>query len=718
MPRSINVAGVNVTLNPDAKESAGASAIGEKLKTEEWDIVAASEDFNYHSDLWNAAWNDGVNGGGLYSYNSTTHRGNISVNAQALARFARQQSPVFDIDGLCLFFRWNRVTPSNESWTSWNTHYGYTDDGADGMIDKGYRYYLVTLATGEEIDVYILHMDAETSAGDNAARDSQLKQLADAILSTHNGRPIVVLGDTNCRYTRDKVEENFMNRIEADERFTVHDPYVDIVMKGVCPSVGANSIMDQGSIAANRALHGYDYGEVVDKVFYINTTESGKRISAKSYKMEYSFKNDQGEPLADHWPIVVKMDIHDYDPAIDDKETTGGGLSGEYYIRNAYSKQYIKQGGWYDTQAVLGTYGSLMKLTRVSGKYLIQSPIGYLTQGDNYMDGSSQKMWSVALTSDRKTYNIKYGSGSSTKYLSGSTGKDYPYGSNKCALREMTTGSGSLQRWELVTKEQIMTEMMDNATETTPFECTFLLSGANFDRYDNTVEEWKGWPDTATKMTCNRSGGVTDIANGNPCAEVYCESYSGWTSYGTTWELAQTLSGLPDGRYKATMQGFYRDGEINKNNPGAQHARFYLRSGGAEEQTFLKSMYEAHCTKAPDETVENKDKDGYYIPNSMEDASYFFNAGYYENELTIMVNDGNLTIAVGKPVTTKTTSGWTCFDNFRLFYLGHPDYPDGVDVINADAEQKKYSERKVFEDGRIVILKDGERYNTAGQQIR
>ena len=140
MPRSINVAGVKVDLNPDAKEAAGATAIGQKLKTEDWDIVAASEDFNYHSQIWDAAWNGGVNGGGFSSFNSTTHRGNISVTAEALARFIAQQSPVFDIDGLCLFYRWNRVTPSNESWSSWNAHNGFTDDGADGMIDKGYRY--------------------------------------------------------------------------------------------------------------------------------------------------------------------------------------------------------------------------------------------------------------------------------------------------------------------------------------------------------------------------------------------------------------------------------------------------------------------------------------------------------------------------------------------------------------------------------------------------
>lgn len=705
-------------LNPDAKEAAGATAIGEKLKTEDWDIVAASEDFNYHSEIWNAAWNGGVSGGGFSSYNSTTHRGDISVTPAALARFIAQQSPVFDIDGLCLFYRWNRVTPSNESWTSWNAHNGYADDGADGLIDKGYRYYLVTLSTGEQIDVYILHMDAETSDADNAARDVQLKQLADAIIATHNGRPVVVLGDTNCRYTRDYIKAHFIDRIEADVRFTVRDAYIEKVLNGLYPVVGADAIMDQGSIAANRQAYGYDYGEVVDKVFYINTTESSKRLSLMSYKMDYSFINDAGEPLADHWPIVVKLDIHDYDPAIDD-DTQDPGLSGEYYIRNASSGYFLKQGGRYDTHAVTGTYGSLMKLTRVSGlNYLIQSPIGNLVGDDPWMDGNSLDKWMVSLSIDRKTYILRYAQGSSERVLTSSSISSYPYGPNYALVTTTTYGVyNTLQRWELLTKEQLMAEMLEKASETTPYECTFLLSGANFDVKDNGKTAWSGWPVDATKMTYNDCGGKTDIANGNPCAEVYCQSYSGWTSYGTEWEVSQTLTGLPDGKYKVTMQGFYRDGEMNQHNPGAVHAWLYARSGGVEAKTLLQSMYAAQCSKAPSTEVREKDNNGYYVPNGMEDATYFFNAGYYENEVTVTVTDGTLTVAVGKPVKTKTTSGWTCFDNFRLFYLGGPGY-DGVESLDEVKNDGTNTEGKVLENGRVVLVKEGLRYNTAGQRVR
>lgn len=719
MPKTLSVAGYNVTLNPDAKEAAGATAIGEKLKTEGWDLVAASEDFNYHSELWNAAWNNGVEGDGLYSYNSTTHRGKITASASVLSDFLRSKSPLFNIDGLCLFYRWNRVTPSNESWTSWNAHYGYTEDGADGMIDKGYRYYLVTLATGEQIDVYILHMDAETSEGDLAARNVQLRQLADAIIASHNGRPIVVIGDTNCRYTRDKVEEDFINRIEADERFTVNDPFIDIVMNGICPSYGADAILDKGSISANRAAHGYDYGEVVDKIFYINTTESGKRVKAKSYKMEYSFVNDEGEPLADHWPVVVTLDIHDYDPDIDDTDLNGGGLSGEYYIRNLYTKQFLKQGGWYDTQAVTGSYGSLMKLTRVTGKYVIQSPIGYLSPDPVYMDATSQKLWSIYPDVNKKSYTIRYINGSQTRMLSAISGKLYPFGPNRnIATTIVTSSANNLQRWELLTKEQLIAEMRENATETSPYDCTFLLPGANFDVKENSgIAAWQGWPVSATKMSYNSCDGTMDIENGNPCAEVYCASYSGIVSYGTEWEVSQTLTGLPLGLYKVAMQGFYRDGNMNQSNPGAQHAYLYARSGGVEQKIPLQSMYAAQCSNI-DASVTSKDANGFFIPNSMADATYFFNAGYYDNEVSATVTDGTLTVAVGKPVKTKSTSGWTCFDNFRLYYLGDPQDLNSVGTLSADEYRKLGSERKVLENGRVVIMRDGVRYNTAGQRIR
>ena len=105
----------------------------------------------------------------------------------------------------------------------WNDHYGFTDHGADGLINKGFRYYTITIAPGVEIDFYCLHMDAEDGEGDIKARASQLTQLATYIKSHDNGRPVLILGDTNCRYTRDDLKGKLIDPINAVDNLTIHD---------------------------------------------------------------------------------------------------------------------------------------------------------------------------------------------------------------------------------------------------------------------------------------------------------------------------------------------------------------------------------------------------------------------------------------------------------------------------------------------------------------
>lgn len=680
LPKSITVAGAKINLNPDAKEAAGATAIGQKLKTKGWDILAVSEDFNFHSQLWNAAWNNGVEENGVFSYDATKHRGKVEATVSAITRIMSNTSPVFDTDGLCLFYRHTRVTPSQESWTHWNEHNGYTSDGADGLIDKGYRYYCCTLKTGEEIDVYILHMDAETSEKDNAARESQIKQLAATILASNNGRPIIVMGDTNCRYTRDKLKTHFIDAISADPRFTVKDPFIQFTLGGVYPSVGADAIMDQGSVEANQAAHGHSYGEIVDKIFYINNNTSTKRITAKNYKMDYEFINEQGEPLADHWPIVVDFDIHDYDPQID-------GTEEFCYFRNKETGKYLKAGGKNGLQLVQGDYPMLFKVnasntTNSNKTCSIGTLMGSLTYNGTIpmVAGNNDTEWNLSPENrgDYSLVNIYYKSGTKKNLLSGYSSQTYPFAPNVGSVAIQTANYSDAQLWYVLTPEDMRQEML-LATEENPVNVTYLLNAANFDNLDvMNGRAWEGWPTTATKMTYSISGGLSD----NPCSEVFCQSYTGNTVYGTQWEVKQTLSDLPNGIYKVTMQGFYRDGDMNQNVPGTVHAYLSARSGEDEERVPLLSMYSAECDDAElASKVIDRDNAGNVIPNSMTDASWFFYYGYYLNELTVKVTDGTLTIAVGKDVRTKTTSGWTCFDNFQLYYLGDPE--SGVDEIYA-----------------------------------
>ena len=277
LPTSI----LGITLNPDGHGAEGTLAISRKLATMGYDIIGVSEDFNYHQQLMTY----------LSNYNFGTYRGGITAGGY-------QANISFDTDGLELFWRKDFVV-TNEAFYGWNQKYGKFTNGADELIDKGFRYYQVTIHDTLSIDLYIVHMDAEVDAQDLAARWSQWSQLASMIISSNNGRPIIVMGDTNSRYTRDRIIDNFIAPLEADGRFTVRDAWIEKEYDGVYPEFGTDALMVWDL--------GFQKGEVVDKVFYINNTASNYALSANYYLQDTSFVDSTGTPLADHWPIVVEF---------------------------------------------------------------------------------------------------------------------------------------------------------------------------------------------------------------------------------------------------------------------------------------------------------------------------------------------------------------------------------------------------------------------------
>lgn len=274
---------LKIPINPDGPGSVGTKKISAKMAQYGWDIIGVAEDFNFNTELLSS----------LTSYNSGTHRGGVSGLSN-------------DTDGLNLIWK-NTLTTTDEKWVSWNTHYSTgifgTGNGADGMIDKGYRYYQVTVAEGVNVDVYILHMDADSDAGDIAARESQLTQLANAIKASNNSNPIIVMGDTNCRYTRENLKTLFIDAINADSRFTIQDAWIEKVREGDYPVYGSEAIVakDKGG------TYDYPQAEIVDKVFYINNSDSDVTLTANSYTVATDFTDTDGTALADHWPVVVQF---------------------------------------------------------------------------------------------------------------------------------------------------------------------------------------------------------------------------------------------------------------------------------------------------------------------------------------------------------------------------------------------------------------------------
>ena len=316
---------LGININPDAKGAAGALAISEKLATMGYDIIGLSEDFNYNTEIMQY----------MTEYNCGTYRGGITMSNY-------KADISFDTDGLNLLWKKQGFVAFNERIIGWNQKNGKLDSGADELIDKGFRFYQVTINDSVTIDLYIVHMDAECEPKDLEARWSQLSQLASMILSSNNGNPIIVMGDTNCRYTRDKIIDNFINPLEQDGRFTVRDAWVEKEYDNVYPEFGADAMM-VGDL-------GYQKGEVVDKVLYINNISSSYTISANYYLQDVSFVNEQGEPLADHWPVVVEFtyEKRSYDPGIYNTNAANINWQGEdptaggrYYIYHPESKIFL-----------------------------------------------------------------------------------------------------------------------------------------------------------------------------------------------------------------------------------------------------------------------------------------------------------------------------------------------------------------------------------------
>lgn len=280
---AMNVDGLPSIINSGGPGSSGTKSIGTYISNSGFDLVGVSEDFEYHSNLVS----------GATGYSNTTWRGTVGLS-NVLGSAA-------DTDGLNLLYK-NGITVSGESWTQFNDSY---NTSGNTYIKKGYRYYQATLADGITIDVYILHADAGSVEGSITSRKSQMSQLADAINANTSGNPIVVIGDTNCRYTRDYLKESFIDKIDG-----VKDAWVELI-RG---EEGYPNFGDPNIVAIDKAneedtvTKDYPDCEVVDKVFYVNKAENKVQIQAIEYTVDnQNYVDSSGSELGDHWPLIVKF---------------------------------------------------------------------------------------------------------------------------------------------------------------------------------------------------------------------------------------------------------------------------------------------------------------------------------------------------------------------------------------------------------------------------
>lgn len=139
------------------------------------------------------------------------------------------------------------------------------------------------------------------------------------------------------------------------------------------------------------------------------------------------------------------------------------------------------------------------------------------------------------------------------------------------------------------------------------------------------------------------------------------------------FDMSQTLTGLPNGLYEVSCQGFYRMGgyaeaaTARTNNSESLNAMLYANDATKP----LMSIFEC----AQENKLYNNDASTSFgwIPDQMNGAAAYFESGYYQsgeteyNKVQVAVTEGKLTIGLKK--TELVGNDWTLFDNFKVVKL-------------------------------------------------
>ena len=154
--------------------------------------------------------------------------------------------------------------------------------------------------------------------------------------------------------------------------------------------------------------------------------------------------------------------------------------------------------------------------------------------------------------------------------------------------------------------------------------------------------------------------------------------------YSMTFDTYQSLTGLAKGKYRLSMKGYYRAGSSSddwnhwKNDGDSyRYAQLYATSSVSDYYTPIVYCSSAALSQGLGGATSQVGDGGWwgggdvkYIPNNMEAAYYWFQAGYYDNmvEDIEVGSDGELRIGTRK--TTYVGSDWMCVDDFKLEYYG------------------------------------------------
>jgi endonuclease/exonuclease/phosphatase family metal-dependent hydrolase len=500
-----NVAGLPEILSSASTDrESSTTTIGQRLSS--YDIVHVQEDFNYHAYLYAAD---------AHPYRTPTSGGaGIGSGLNSLSNFA------YDEDD---FER-----------TRWNS---CQYDSGDCLTPKGFTFMRVRLAEGVYVDMYNAHTNAGVNDGDEASRADNLNQLT-AFISTHSaGNAVIVMGDTNTRYTR--AADTIAEFASANG---LTDAWVKLIRGGVAPAKGSDTLSCDTSAITNTC-------EVVDKILY----RSSKFITldATYYNNEHAkfLEDSSGLMLSDHDPITVSFSWST-DPSYTFSDQFGGP-HGDYFddvdsvTRGAQATAIsLRSGSRVDQVGVTlgngttlthgGTGGTYTSLTLGSTEYVTQA---YLCRDQynshtrifyaKFTTSLGRTLAGGSTTSDCTTFTAP--GGWQIAGFHGRSGDDvdkigFIYTPNDFQLVNRATGKClDVYNWST-----------SDGGDVRQWTCT---GGTN--------QRWRIEPlaDGTSRIVNTNSDKVLDVANCGTADGTDIQQYTWWNNNCQRWQLVDTDSG-------------------------------------------------------------------------------------------------------------------------------------------------------------------------------
>lgn len=344
------------------------------------------------------------------------------------------------------------------------------------------------------------------------------------------------------------------------------------------------------------------------------------------YNVESGLWLQHNRKVADLWTTHAQLDLHGFDfiitPIVDEEVETEGLYQLNPRFGNNHSLNAVANEGYMDTGDPVSRW--------------------LITPQNNIPGFTATNMYEISAIDGAVLLGAEIGDGNEDTFLSFAA-LDY-------------------NLWQFVSREERMADL-ETASESDPKDATWLIDDWDFANQNERASSWK----RDFRAGNNVFGGDRN----EDCR--YNRAFESWSST-LGGMFYQDITGLPNGAYHLTLQGFYRDGPTNaigsKHNNGEEVIRaFYF---GNEVSAPLLSI----CENGVEEPIENMfpvESDGFYLPgdgaSALPNASLGFANGYYWNPgIEVVVTDGKLRIGVKKD--TGIYDDWAVFDNFKLTYLG------------------------------------------------